>query len=249
MVGHVHIVLLGLLRAVGAGVNSVALGGTSGGNGGAGNIVMLAIYGILGLSGRGGHIVGDLGAKQQESQLGIVNEDITGTGDGLNRVVAAQLPGINGVFFHPLEQNVQALDDTIRTPHSFQSTVCVGAVAAPADVDVECDTGHIAVQIMLAVALGIWIVEAGTLTVSLVATAAVHGGGGGTEHHDVRFADGFTVSGILTVGPGVLTVPSGAFVPGGTKGVAGIEAGNSLGITAVLTVSVLIPISGISVLG
>ena len=53
---------------------------------------------------RGGVVaVGHLLVKQQEGQLGIVHEHVAGAGDGLDRVVTAQLPGIYGVFLHPLE--------------------------------------------------------------------------------------------------------------------------------------------------
>jgi hypothetical protein len=64
---------------------------------------MLAGIGILCLAGRSGHICGHICAEEQEGQLGVVHEDITGAGDLVDSIVTAQLPGIDRVCSHPLQ--------------------------------------------------------------------------------------------------------------------------------------------------
>ena len=184
--------------------------------------------------------------KQQEGQLGIVYEYVTGTGDRFHRVVATQLPGIHGIFFHPLEQNLFALHNTGGAPHIIQSTIVI-RTATPTYVDVQHDTGHVATQIVRAVALRIGVVEFAALTIGGVATAGVFAHRGGTEHHNVRLALGIGVTAAvtLTVRPSVLTIPSRATIPFGTDRLAGIEGRD--GSAAILTVGVFEQISGISI--
>ena len=189
------------------------------------------------LAGRRNHVGRHSFIKQQECQFGIVNEDVTGTGDGLNRVVTAQLPGINRVFCHPLQQNVLALDNALRTPHR--------AGIAPTDIDVQHDTGYVTVEVVLAAGFAVGIVEAAAFTVSLVAAGAILRLSSGTQHHNIIFA--LTGGITLTVGPGMLTVPGRTAVPCGTDLVTGIEGGDSA--AAVLAVGVSIHFTGIAVTG
>ena len=175
----------------------------------------------------GAGVVGrDLAAEHHEGQLGVVHEHITGAGDGLNRIVSAQLPGVNGVFFHPLQQDITAFHNAALAPH-------IGGVA-PADIGVEHDTGYIAVEVIVAAGLTVGVIVAGGLTVGGVATGGVFAGGGGTQHHDIVLV---LTAQTLTIGPGMLSVPA-ALTPLGTDGVAGIERGDLA--AAVLAIGVLI---------
>ena len=203
-----------------------AVGGVGGGGG--------DVVGTGGTLTRGGLIIlGDLGTEHHEDQFGIVHEHVAGAGDGLNGVVAAQLPGVHGVLLHPLQQHVTALHHTGGAPH-------FGGVA-PTAVDVQHDAGHVAAQIVLAAGFGVGVVVAAALAVGLVTAGGVFAGGGGAQHHDVVF--GIAVA--LTVGPGVLAVP--AAVPGGADGLAGVEGGDLT--AAVLTVGVAVQIFGLAVVG
>ncbi len=171
--------------------------------------------------------------EELEDQLGIVNKDVTGTGDGLDSIITAQLPGVHRVFFHPLQKDVLTLHDTFRAPHT--------AGIAPTDVDIQHDTGNVAVQVVLAVGDIVGIVEAAALAVSLVAAATVLRGCRGAEHHDVVFGITFA----LGIGPGMLSVPG--TVPGGTNLRTGVEGGNLT--AAVLAVGVHAQILDITIAG
>ena len=237
-----HVLIVGLVAEATAfgltGVGGVALGG-AGRSGHHTGIEVVVVALIFSLSGGSIHF-GNILTKEQEGQFGIVNENITGTGDGLDRVITAQFPSINGVFFHPPQQDIQAFDNAVATPH--------GAGITPTDIDIQHNTGNVAMQVMLATGFGVGIVERGTFAISLVSAGRIHLGRGRTEHHDIVFT--LTRSITLTIGPSVFTVPGIAGVPVRTKGLAGIEARNRLAIlTAVLTVGVLILISGFVIAG
>ena len=189
------------------------------------------------LAGRRNHVGRHSFIKQQECQFGIVNEYVTGASDGLNRVVTAQLPGINGVFCHPLQQNVLALDNTGRTPHR--------AGIAPTDIYIQHNTGHVTVDVVLAAGFAVGIIVTAAFTVSLVATGTVLRLGSGTQHHNIVLTIAGSVT--LTVGPGMLTVPCSTFIPCRTDLITGIEGGNLT--AAVLAVSIGVHRAGIVVAG
>ena len=192
---------------------------------------------VGGFAGGGGHVGGNFPVIQQEGQLRVVNEDVTGAGDGFHGVVAAQLPGVDGVGDDPLQQNIQTFHDTARTPHGG---------LGPADMLVEHDAGNVAPEVVLAAGFGIGIVVAAAFAVGLIAAGTVLGRAGGAQHHDVVF----TVTGALAVGPGMLPVPGGAGVPAGADGQTGIEGRDGLGhLGAVFTVGVLVQKTGLAVIG
>ena len=238
------------LAAEGAGIDGISLFRAGRSNGGAGHIVMIAGVGVLGLAGGRGHIGRDLRAEEQESKLRIVHEHITGAGDGLNRVVTAHFPGVDRVFLHPVKQHIQALKNARSAENIVRVIFGACVCTSPANIDIENDTGHITTEVISTTgdAVGIVVACAGILAIGLVATGAVLAGGGGTKHHNVIF----TVSGsiTLTVGPGVLPVPSTAAIPSRANGIAGIERGHFLCVlTAILAVRVLIKIFGILIAG
>ena len=230
-------------------------GGRIAGLGGSGDDVTLhrhsAVAGVIGAGGdgvtgrgtrTGGRVI--IGryvlAKQLESQLGIVHEHVAGAGDGLYRIVTTQLPSVYGIFLHPLEQNLSALHDTGGTPHIIQSTVVRGT-AAPADVDVQHDTGRVATYVLSQL---VGVVKFATLTVGGVSTRGVFAHRSGTQHHNVglTLGVGVTAAVTLTVRPHVLAVPGLATIPRRTDGLSGIERRN--GAAAVFTVGVLKQASG-----
>ena len=157
--------LLIAAAALAAGEGLLACSGTGSRNSRTRHIIVLAVDSILRLSGGSGHGVGDIFVEEKECILGVVDEDIAGAGDGLNRVVAAQLPGVNGIVLHPLQKNFLAFDDAVGTPHSLG--------VAPTDIDIEHDTGHIAAHIILVAGLGVGVIVAAGFAVSLVAAASV----------------------------------------------------------------------------
>ena len=133
-----------------AGEKGKALFGAGGGNGNAFvKVVVIALVTRIGSFARGGcHIGGDLRAKEQKCKLGVVNKNVTGACDGLNRVIATKLPGINGIFFHPFKQNVKTLHNAGRAPSGI---LTVAVYVAPANVDVQEDTGYVAAYVVLVV--------------------------------------------------------------------------------------------------
>ena len=175
---------------------------------------------------RRGNARGNSLTEQQVGQLGVVNKDVAGAGDGLHRIVAAQLPGINRIFPDPLEQNILTLDDALCAPHEIN--------IAPAGIHIEHDAGHVAAQVVVAAACAVGIVKTVTLTVGRVAAAGVFTGSSRTQHHDVIFC----VAAAFAVGPGVLAVPRRGAAPFRADGDAGIERGNAP--AAALAVGVLI---------
>ena len=58
---------------------------------------------ILGFTGGADQCGGHFSAEQDVCQFRIVNKNIAGAGNGLNRVIAAHFPGVDRVFFHPLQ--------------------------------------------------------------------------------------------------------------------------------------------------
>ena len=232
------LIALVALGAQSAGIDGVAVGGAGGSNGLACHIVMGAVDGAGCLTGGSCHRIGDALTEQQECKFGIVHEYITGTGDGLNRVVTAQLPGIDGIFGHPLDQNIQALDNAGGTPHR--------AGVAPADIHIQHNAGNVAAQIQLAAGFAVGVIVAAALAVGLVATGAVFALSGGAQHHNIVLAIAGSVT--LAVGPGVLTVPGSTRIPIGADGLTGIERGNGAGVT-VFAVGVLEQISGCIIAG
>ena len=167
------------------------------GNNTAAEVVVTAIFGgSCSFAGRRLHISRNLLAKENESQFGIVNEYVTGACDGLNRVVTAKLPGVNGVCFYPFKQNVNAF-------HYAGSAPSIRGVA-PTNVNVQEDTGYVTAKVVLAAGFLVGIVIAATFTVGGVAAGRVFAGRGGANHHDVIF---ITAAKSLTVGPCVFFVP------------------------------------------
>ncbi len=103
-----------------------------------------------------GHIR-DLAVKEEESQLGVVNENVAIPLDRLHRVVAAQLPGIHRIQLHPFQQRVQALHHTetvavAQTAAPFREIgpeIQVGTVRrAVGHPNVEQDPGHVALDVV-----------------------------------------------------------------------------------------------------
>ena len=219
---------------IGTSVGSITQSHTGGIRHHAGAVAAGVAAGSPAIGGRGNARRNSL-TKQQEGQFGVVYVDIAGSGDGLDRVVTAQLPGVNRVLFHPLEQNVLTFHNTGRTPHKLG--------IAPAGVNVEHDAGHVAAQVIISTARTVRIIIAAALTVGRVAAAGVFGGSCGTQHHDIILS----ITAALTVGPGVLTVPGRTASPLGANGDAGIKRGN--GAAAVLTVGILIHSLGIVITG
>ena len=223
-----HIRVLALVAvATGTGISGIALGGTGGGGHNRGISMGMSTGSIA--AGGADQIGRDLRAKEQEGKLRIVNEHITGAGDGLNRVVTAHFPSINRVFLHPLQQNVQAFNHALAAPH--------GDSIAPANIDIEQNTGHITTQVIGIIRLAVGMIECTAFAISLVATGAIFSGRSGSQHHNVVFAVFGGVT--LAVGPGVLPVPCSARIPGGANGLTGIEGRNGRGIATVLAVGVL----------
>ena len=212
-------------------------------HGAVGGIVGAGAHGIGGTAAlSGGRIVvrRNVLIKQQEGQFGIVHEHVTGAGDRLNGVVTTQFPGVNGVLFHPLQQNRFALHNAGRAPHIVEGTVVL-RTTAPADVNVQHDTSHIAANLLTQ---SIGVIEITTLTIGGVAAGRVFADRSGTEHHNVGLALGIAVAAAVTlaVWPAMLTVPGVTAIPGRADGIAGIERGD--GAAVVLTVGVLEQASG-----
>ena len=125
------------------------------------------------------------------------------------------------------------------------------AVTAPAGVHIQQDSCHIATDIVSAAGVFVGVIIPAAFAIGRVATTGVGLGIGGAQHHNIRFPKGAgaALAGTLAVGPGMLPVPGGAAVPFRTDGLAGVEAGNgSACLAAVLTVGILIQISGCAVL-
>jgi len=180
---------------------------------------------IAGFTGRSGHIGGNLLAKENESQFGIVNEYVTCARDRFNRVVTAKLPSVNRVCFHPFKQNVNAF-------HYAGSAPSIRGVA-PTNVNVQEDTGYVTAKVVLAAGFLVGIVIAATFTVGGIAARGIFAGRSGADHHNIIFV---TTAKSLTVGPCVFFVPA-AFSPIRADCISGIERGNFP--TAILTVGVL----------
>ena len=183
-------------------------------------------------------VLGNLRAEQQEGQFGIVHKDISGAGDGLDRVITAQLPGVHRVFFHPLQQNIQTFHYAVAAPH--------GAGVAPADIDIQHNAGYITTKIVGFVGYFIGIIKPGAFAIGFVAASAVLADRGRAQHREVIF----TISGgiALAVGPGMLPVPSGATIPIRANRLAGIERGNGHRVLrAVLAIGVAEQVSGIAI--
>ena len=143
-------------------------------------------------------VVGDILIEQQERQLGIVHEHVTGAGDGLNDVVTAQFPRIHGVLFDPIQHHSLALNNAGGAKQP---------AGPPTNVLIQNNTRHVAAQVVGAFAfvIGVIIVGTGLIAVRLITAAGVLTHRGGAQHHNVVF----TITGIvaLTVGPGMLTIP------------------------------------------
>ena len=195
---------------------------------------------VLSFAGGSGHAGGNFAAEENVSQLGIVNEDITGAGDRLHRVITAHFPSINRVFFHPLQQNILAFNDTAVTPH-------MGGVA-PTDIGIKHDSGAVTANIHT----GIMETQTGILTKGFVATAAVFACKCGTEHHDISAFAPVTIIGTAAEafagGPNMLAVPGFALIPGAFKHCTRVEGGNHAGVVH-NTVGVTILITGVTVAG
>ncbi len=204
---------------------------------GDGDLIVTGVQ-LPGFAGGSG-VIGDLGTEQHEGQLGIVNKHVAGAGDGLNGVVAAQLPGVHGVGLHPLQQHFTAFHDTAGAPHF--------AGIAPTDIHIQHDAGNVTAQIIRAVGNLVGVVVTGAFAVGSVTAAAVLTFCGGTQHHNVVFG----VALALAVGPGVFTVPGVTTIPFGADGGTGIEGGDSTvrGIVSVLTIGILVQIPGFVIAG
>ena len=201
------------------GVKGITLfGAGSNGNNACAKVVVVAL--VAGFTGGSCHICGDFCAEENERKFGVVNKNVTGAGDGLDRVVTTKLPSINGVSFHPFKQNFKAFHYTGGAPS-------IGGVA-PTNVNIKEDTCYVTAQVILAAGFHIGIVVAAALSVSFVATRTVFACRSGAEHHKIVFV---IAAKTLTVGPGVLTVPSATAIPRGADRLAGIERGD---LTAVV---------------
>ena len=229
-----------------AGVDGVTHGGAGSCNGSACyKIVAIVVAGVRTLTGGSGVIGGNLCTQQQEAQFGVVNENVTGAGDGLDRVVTTHFPSVNGVLFHPLQQDFLVLNNAIGAPHLR----CI----LPADIAVQHHTGHVATDIITGgshVLIGI--VIAAAFAISFVATAAVDSGRGRTQQHDVRCVTNGAVVGSgdlhLALRPAVLTVVGDALIPFTAELVAGVEAGDIITV-ALLAVSERKQITNIAIAG
>ena len=112
------------------GISLIRAGRCSGNTG-----VEVVVVALVGSTGRGLHICGNFFTKEQESEFGVVNKNVTGAGNGLNRVVASKLPGVNRVGFHPRKQNLNALHYATGAPST--------ARVAPTNVNVQKDAGNV----------------------------------------------------------------------------------------------------------
>ena len=194
--------------------------------------------GFVSIAGRGGHAGRDFLAEEQEGQLGIVNKNVTGAGDLLHNVITGQLPGIDGVFCHPVQKDVLALHHAACAPH-------IGSIA-PACVHVERNTSHVAMQIATA---DVGIKVAGASAIGGITAAAVLVLSSGAKHHDVIFLTG--AIGSFALRPGMLPVPGGAAIPSRTDGGAAVEGGNLTVFpgAALLAVRILIKTPGFVIAG
>ena len=212
-----------------AGIENVSFGGAGGSNGNA-CIKVVVVAGARGSS----HIERNILAEHNEAKLGIVYEDVTGSGDGFYRIVSAKLPGIDGICLHPLEKNLAALHNAAGAPS-------VRGIA-PTNVNVEEDTSYVTAKIVRAVRLLVGIVISRALTVCGVTSRGVLARRGGTKHHDIVLV---VAAKALTVRPGVLAVP--VAIPAGTDRLAGIEGGDCS--AAILAVGISVKILGFIVTG
>ena len=173
----------------------------------------------------------DLLAEQQPSVLRIIHEHVADTGDRLDRIVVAHLPGIHRILFDPLQQDIQALDDTIGAPH-------IPGIAPPG-IQIQHRTGAITTDgkagIIIPIALAIGGVVAG----------AVLAGVGGTQMHQVTNVGGL-IADALTMGPDMLLIVADAPIPGAAHQLAPIDGGDIGGI-ALQAVGVEIIVAAIQI--
>ena len=228
----------------------VAISGRCG-DGGAGNHYRAKVSVVHGnrdlvtilaaLTGGSGHIGGDCTVEHQVSQFGIVNEDIAGTGDGFHRIVAAQLPGINGVLFHPFEEHFLAFHNAAAAPHITG--------VAPADIVIQHQTGHVTMDIVLAVGIIVGVEEAAGFTVGSIAAAGVFLLGGRTQSHNIRRVILLALVDTLTSGPAVFPIPGVAAIPIRADFSAGVEGRNGTSGISSLAIGVAVLISGFIIRG
>ena len=183
----------------------------------------------------GGHIGGDFLTKEQKCKLRVVNEDVSGAGDGLHRVVTTEFPCVNGILLHPFKKDIHALYHTVGAP---SIVLAVAVCVFPTNVYVKEDTRHVTAHVVRSVGFTVGVIVAAALTVAFVASGEVFTRGGGTEHHNVVLVSALKS---LAVGPGMLTVPRRTAVPGRTYAYTGVERGDLaiICITAILAVGIL----------
>ena len=201
--------------------------------GGIGGILYLRVgmrAGLLGSHAGGSyHILRDLPAKQQPGIFRIIYKHVTHAGNGLNRIVSAHFPGIHRIFFHPFQQDVQALYNAGSAPH--------GARYTPAHIHIQHHSGTVAPDGFTG------IVVAAAFAVGRVAPGGVFAGIGGPQMHDI--AD-LLAGAQLAFGPDVLLIPGGAAVPLAGNGDLAVEQGHLVDI-ACLTVGVFVVVTDIFV--
>ena len=193
---------------------SFGLGGSFGlGVGGGGGDLT-----VHGGEGRGDHTLGNLAAEHEPCQLGVINEGIAVALNTLNHLVAAHFPRVYGVKLAPSQQYIHAFEDL--------GHVGCAPIRVPADVHVQDDAGHVALDVV-----GGLVVACGSgLAVGLVAAGGVHALLGGTDVVEVSAAAG-GVAAAKALGPDMLAVavPRGRPVGGG-HAVIGVEGGGVGGV-------------------
>ena len=171
-------------------------------------------------------------AEDQPGILGVVNKDIAVALDALDNVVTTHFVGVHRVLLHPVEQ-ISGADQ-------------VGEIAlAPADIAVQQNTGHIALDCVQGLKAGGVIVAAnlagvggsGLVAAADLAEGQVIAGGiqlgiGGAQVVEVRAAVGGGEA-AQALAPDVLTVPGRAAVPGAGIGLGGVEVHDLAGASGI----------------
>ena len=102
-------------------------------------------------------------AEHQPGKLRVVDKDVPVALDLFGGVVTAHFPGIHRVVLAPLQQNVQALYDFrsfvffivfVKLREIVRHHIGIEVGLLPADVDIEQNTGHVALDVVIGLVIG-----------------------------------------------------------------------------------------------
>ena len=117
---------------------------------------------LVGNAGGRGHF-GDRLAEHQPGKLRVVDKDVPIALDLFGSVVAAHFPGVHRVVLAPLQQNVQALYDFracvfvivfVKLREVVRHHIGIEVGLLPAHVDIEQNTGHVALDVVIGLVIG-----------------------------------------------------------------------------------------------